>query len=219
MPEPVETMTVAELMSRSGVKFGTSGARGLVASMTDEVCYVYTTGFLQHLGARGEVAPGAPVAIAGDLRSSTPRIMSAVCRAVRDMGCIPVNAGFVPTPALALYGIRHAMPSLMVTGSHIPDDRNGIKFYRRDGEILKEDEAGIRRQKVTLRPDLFDAHGALVAPYTPPAADRTAYREYRDRYLDRLSRDCLAGARIGLYEHSSVAAEVIGELATHGCLE
>jgi phosphomannomutase len=30
----------------------------------------------------------------------------------------------------------------MVTGSHIPDDRNGIKFYRPAGEMLKDDEAG-----------------------------------------------------------------------------
>ena len=31
----------------------------------------------------------------------------------------------------------------MVTGSHIPFDRNGLKFYRPEGEITKADEAGI----------------------------------------------------------------------------
>jgi len=31
----------------------------------------------------------------------------------------------------------------MVTGSHIPADRNGIKFTKRSGEILKSDEPGI----------------------------------------------------------------------------
>ncbi|MGO7770887.1 hypothetical protein ACC736_39275, partial [Rhizobium ruizarguesonis] len=31
----------------------------------------------------------------------------------------------------------------MVTGSHIPADRNGIKFYLPDGEIDKSDEADI----------------------------------------------------------------------------
>ncbi|MCB0384946.1 MAG: hypothetical protein KDD43_06105, partial [Bdellovibrionales bacterium] len=30
--------------------------------------------------------------------------------------------------------------TIMVTGSHIPDDRNGIKFNLSDGEILKHDE-------------------------------------------------------------------------------
>ena len=36
-------------MDSSGVAFGTSGARGLVSAMTDEVCYTYTRGFLQYL--------------------------------------------------------------------------------------------------------------------------------------------------------------------------
>jgi phosphomannomutase len=31
----------------------------------------------------------------------------------------------------------------MVTGSHTPFDRNGINFYRVDGEISKADEAVI----------------------------------------------------------------------------
>ena len=34
-----------DLMEQSGVKFGTSGARGLADAMTDEVCHAYTSGF------------------------------------------------------------------------------------------------------------------------------------------------------------------------------
>jgi phosphomannomutase len=32
---------------------------------------------------------------------------------------------YVPTPALALDGSAHGMPSLMVTSSRIPTERNG----------------------------------------------------------------------------------------------
>ena len=50
---------IDELMSRSGVRFGTSGARGLVAEMTDEVCYAYTAAFLQAVaGSSGGVVLG-----------------------------------------------------------------------------------------------------------------------------------------------------------------
>ena len=54
------------------------------------------------------------------------------------------------------------MPSLMVTGSHIPDDRNGIKFHRTTGEVLKTDEAGIARQTLTQDPSRFTADGRLI---------------------------------------------------------
>jgi len=36
----------------------------------------------------------------------------------------------------------------MVTGSHIPDDRNGIKFNKCAGEVLKSDEKGMSSQIV-----------------------------------------------------------------------
>ena len=127
---------IAGLMERSGVGFGTSGARGLAHAMTDLVCYAYTAGFLDYLSSRGEVAAGDRVALAGDLRPSTPRIMRVCARAIADRGFVPVNCGFIPTPAVTCWAMGEGLASIMVTGSHIPDDRNGIKFNRPAGEIL-----------------------------------------------------------------------------------
>ncbi len=207
-----EQIVIADLMEQSGVGFGTSGARGLVADMTDRVCYAYTLGFLQYLAEQGEVVAGSQVAIAGDYRSSSPRIMGAAALAIKSLGYEPVNCGFIPTPALALYGIKHAIPSLMVTGSHIPDDRNGIKFNRPDGEILKRDEAAICTQRVEIPAALFSHEGMLkIAPGLPQESPQ-AYRIYIQRYLDFLPADALQGCRIGLYEHSSVARQAMGEI-------
>ncbi len=61
-------MLIGDLMARSGVKFGTSGARGLAHDMTDRVCYAYTSGFLQHLVGSGCLTSGGGVGIAGDFR-------------------------------------------------------------------------------------------------------------------------------------------------------
>ena len=67
-------LKIQDLMVQSGVKFGTSGARGLASDMTDLVCNAYTKGFLQHLESIGEIAEGGTdVAIAGDFRPSTDR--------------------------------------------------------------------------------------------------------------------------------------------------
>jgi len=200
-------MYIGELMTESGVIFGTSGARGVAADMTDRVCYAYAVGFLQYLMKGGLLNKGQPVGLAGDHRPSTERIMAACARAVSDLGCRPRNFGRIPTPALASFGIANGMPTMMVTGSHIPDDRNGIKFNLPSGEILKEDEAGIRRQQVVLPSGLFDAEGNLVPGQASclPAEEPVALDDYVARYLDFFPADCLEGARIGVYEHSSVA--------------
>ena len=201
-------LTVDAIMAQSGVQFGTSGARGEVVAMTDYVCHAYTTGFLQHLTDLGEFAPGTRVALAGDLRPSTPRIMVACAQAIRDMGGEPVNCGFVPTPALALYAFGQGIPSIMVTGSHIPDDRNGIKFYRPKGEVLKEDEAGMRGQVIAPAPGRFDGEGMLVSPAALPDLVDVG-GAYVQRSVDFFGADALAGLHIGIYQHSAVGRDIL----------
>ncbi len=207
-----ESTSIADLMAESGVGFGTSGARGLVDAMSDRVCYLYTRGFLQYLRSQMDIAPGDRVVIAGDLRVSTPRIMAACAKAIQDGGYQPINCGFVPTPAIALYAMGRGLASLMVTGSHIPDDRNGIKFYRPTGEILKRDESGIKQQAVSFDSEAFDVRGALISPFEPPAVESQAVTEFRDRYLGVFPDGCLAGTRIGVYEHSSVVRDLLGDI-------
>lgn len=205
------TLSVAALMADSGVAFGTSGARGLVTAMTDEVCFAYVCGFLQHMADIGQFAPGGSVAIAGDLRPSTPRILAACAAAIRHMGGDVAYCGFVPSPAVAAYGFAHAVPSLMVTGSHIPDDRNGIKFNRTDGEVLKPDELAMRAQTVTL-PDLFDDGGMLIQPVDRSVdcgAPIDAPAPYVARYIDFFGPEALRGTKLGIYEHSAVGRDVL----------
>jgi phosphomannomutase len=207
----MSTPTVRDLMEESGVAFGTSGARGLVTAMTDRVCYGYTRGFLSYLADVGEFSAGVEVALAGDLRPSTLRILAACAEAIRDAGGVPVFCGHVPTPALAAYAFARRIPSLMVTGSHIPDDRNGIKFHRAAGEILKDDEAGMSRQSTALDPVKFSADGALRDPAPlPPVRDVEA--DYVCRYVDFFGSDALSGLTVGLYQHSAVGRDVIARI-------
>ncbi len=212
MSEKSEAIAIADLMSHSGVGFGTSGARGLAEAMTDRVCYLYTIGFLQYLEKIDAIRPGDAVAVAGDYRPSTPRIMAAAIAAIEQIGYVPINCGNIPSPAVAYFAIGERIASLMVTGSHIPDDRNGIKFNKPDGEVLKSDEAGIKEQVVSVERALFDDQGAFVEPHPLPAENNTAYRRYVSRYLDFFPANCLAGSRVLVYEHSSVAASAMTEI-------
>lgn len=205
---------IRDLMQSCGVKFGTSGARGLASEMSDRVCYTYTRGFLQYLEQTGELKQnGESVAVAGDLRPSTGRIMTAVAKAALDMGYVPVNCGRVPSPAVALYGLENGCPAIMVTGSHIPADRNGIKFNKCSGEILKSDESAITSQSVSLPENLFDEAGAFVnVSYQLPAEDLSAGERYVARYTEAFPADCLAGKKIGIYQHSAVGRELLVDI-------
>jgi len=194
-------------MKLSGVAFGTTGARGLAVEMTDPVCYAYTVGFLQYLEESGELKKGASVAVAGDLRPGTGRIMGAVARAAEDLGYVPVNCGRIPSPAVVLYSLANRCPSVMVTGSHISEDRNGIKFNKCTGEILKYDEEQIRKQVVEVDESIFTEEG-----FPLPEECIDARIDYVNRYLHTFPENCLQGRTIGIYQHSAVGRDILIEI-------
>lgn len=189
-----------EVIAASAVRFGTSGARGLVAELTDEVCFAYALAFLHACGG----APGGRVALGMDLRPSSPRIAAACAAAIRHAGLTADFCGCLPTPALAHYALRQGMPAIMVTGSHIPYDRNGIKFYGAAGEIGKGDEAAILAAAAPLPAALS------IAPLPP--ANPAAGAAYLRRYLDFFPAGALAGLRLGFYQHSSAARDLLSDL-------
>ena len=209
-------ISIQELMERSGVAFGTSGARGLATAMTDSVCYAYAKGFLQYLESIGEIKrAGERVAVGGDFRPSTTRVMEAVCRAADDLGYRAVNCGKIPSPAVALFGFERSILSIMVTGSHIPDDRNGIKFNKCGGEVLKSDEKGMSSQVVELDDALFGADGNFAKPAAPHEVSPEAGENYAMRYLNFFAHDALRGVRVGVYQHSAVGRDVLVKIFSH----
>ena len=156
--------------------------------------------------------------IAGDLRPSTDRIMRACAQAIIDSGCQAENAGKIPTPALIAHAIAKRSAGVMVTGSHIPFDRNGIKINKSVGEVLKSDEAGIIRAVEGVRAEEysrsataspFDACGMLKRVPELPPLDGAAEASYLRRYVNCFSRSGLAGLRVIVYQHSAVGRDIL----------
>lgn len=176
-------------------KFGTSGLRGLVTELTEALVADYVRAFL------AACPVGSGVFVAQDLRPSSPRIAATVIATLRAAGLYVTDCGTVPTPALALAAMRAGAGAIMVTGSHIPVNRNGLKFYLPTGEIAKTDEEAI-----------VAAVGQKVPPASLPgpltaAADCGA--AFVARYAAAFGPDALAGLKIGVYEHSSVARDLM----------
>ena len=217
--------------------FGTSGLRGLVSDMTDREVAINSAGFVRFLESQGELPAGAPVAIGEDLRArcsatgldSSPRIARAVAQACAEAGHPVIHCGQLPTPALAYWASldqpeqgKRPMPAIMITGSHIPSDRNGVKFYKLRGEVLKSDEPAIlaavkgerqRQAALSLGASPFDQAGTYRTP--PPGLPTTpaAKQAYLQRYLAVFGQGRpLAGRRLVFFEHSAVGRDLIVEL-------
>ena len=200
--------------------FGTSGLRGLVTDITDLEAYINVKAALRYFANIDDIRAGEGVIIAGDLRPSTDRIMRACAQAIIDSGCQLENAGKIPTPALIAYAVSTKRAGVMVTGSHIPFDRNGIKVNKSVGEVLKSDEAGIIREVDRVRREeygrsaaesAFDAAGMLKRARDLPPIDCSAEETYVRRYLRSFSRG-FSGLRILVYQHSAVGRDILSRI-------
>jgi phosphomannomutase len=205
--------------------FGTSGLRGLVKDISDLEAYINVKGALRYFSEIGDIRAPSVVLLAGDLRPSTDRIMRACAQAIVDAGHQVQSAGNIPTPALISRAIGTGRAGVMVSGSHIPFDRNGIKLNKSVGEVLKQDEPGITRQVERVRAEeyrrveaasIFDRSGMLKRSPILPPLDRAAEEAYVRRYLQSFSRGGLFGLRVLVYQHSAVGrdilARILGEL-------
>ncbi len=189
-------LTLQDMATQSGVAFGTSGARGKVADMTPDLCHAYATAFINAV-----VPKASSIVLGHDLRPSSPEIAAACAAAIESLGMSVIYGGALPTPALALYAAQNGSPAIVVTGSHIPFDRNGIKFYKEDGEISKSDERAMLDFLVGLPKQ-------LKLPKLP-APDPRVEQAYLDRYIRFFGANALQGETIAVYEHSSVARDVL----------
>jgi phosphomannomutase len=185
----------------NSLKFGTSGLRGLAVELVGDESRRYAAAFLMHLRTGGDIKE---VLVGRDLRDSSPAISASVISALTAAGVTVVDLGEVPTPALALEAMRCKAPAIMVTGSHIPADRNGLKFYVAEGEIEKADEAGI-----------LAALGPAPEGQGAATDEPEALRRYKARYAAMLPLGALKGWRVGVWEHSSVMRDLMIEVLDH----
>jgi len=218
------------------LRFGTSGRRGLVADLTALEVYINALAELEYLQSlsrsQGGIVRGDEFYFACDLRPSSSGmvkeraerggLVQAIAQAIADSGMVPVFLGRVPTPAVASYAFNLGKGSMMVTGSHIPFDRNGYKTNTAEGELLKRDEAPIQVQVERVRARIysqratesaFNSSGMFcdrsrgVSPASPQAAGA-----YLHRYADFFSGQTLRGMRLLVYQHSAVGRDLLVEL-------
>jgi phosphomannomutase len=207
------------------LRFGTSGRRGEIKDLTQLEVYINLTAELEFLQAlpreQGGIARGEEFYFARDLRPSSPHIAGSAVRAIGDAGFQPVNLGAIPTPALTYYALSRGRGSVMITGSHIPFDRNGYKVNTSAGELLKEHEdpvnARVRmvRERVYGQPfgdSPFDETGLLKAGARELPAETDAGRvNYISRYTSFFGPE-LAGMRLLVYQHSAVGRDILVEI-------
>ncbi|MDN4478140.1 phosphoglucosamine mutase [Demequina sp. SYSU T00039] len=148
--------------------FGTDGVRGLAnRDLTAELAVDLSVAAAHILGERGEFSGHRPVAVLGrDTRLSGEFLGAAVAAGLASAGVDVLDAGVLPTPAVAyLTAATGADLGVVISASHNPMPDNGIKFFARGGHKLDDsvEEAIERRLGEPWERPTGDAVGRIVA--------------------------------------------------------
>lgn len=135
-------MSLMKLKSGTDIR-GT--AIGENCELNDEAVEKIALGFLTFLNAKTNVEPEhMTVCIGHDSRISAPRIKAALIRVLGAYGVKCLDCGLSSTPAMFMVTVdTDCTASIQITASHHPYDKNGLKFFTREGGFEAEDIGAI----------------------------------------------------------------------------
>ena len=121
------------------------GIEGQHVNLTEDVCRNIGRGFAVWLKNRLQKDTLA-VAVGRDSRLSGEALCGWICGAMAEQGIQVTNIGMASTPAMFMSTVTGDHPfdaSVMITASHLPFNRNGFKFFTKDGGLEKQDISSI----------------------------------------------------------------------------
>lgn len=135
-------MELAKLQNGSDIRgVASEGIAGQPVNLTDEAVFHLAAGFICWLQKRlGKEQ--VRVGVGRDSRISGPRILENVRKAAEYCGAALYDTGLASTPAMFMSTITEGFGydgAIMITASHLPFNRNGLKFFVQEGGLESSD--------------------------------------------------------------------------------
>ncbi len=158
-------------------------AMGENAVLTKEVALCIGGAFVTWLSERtGKYAPQLTVAIGRDSRITGPELLAACAEGMARAGAKVWDFGMCTTPAMYMSLLTEgfmADASVMVTASHHPSDRNGLKFFLPTG--------GINATELSMILSIAQSTAPVACPHQP-IEKRDFLPVYKEQLKDRVRR-------------------------------
>ena len=170
-----------------GVALAVAG--GKPVNLTEEAVGRIAAFFVRWLAARlGRAAEGLRIGVGRDSRVTGPALQGATLAALSGAGAQAFDCGMASTPAMFMGTVFPDCAldgAIMLTASHLPAERNGMKFFTRDGGLDKGDITALLEGAAEL--DLPAGAGA--------AAPLPLMERYTAFLREKIAADCGGGDR------------------------
>ncbi len=150
------------------------GVAGEPVTLTEVEVQRITAAFAKWLADKSKVpVEDITIGLGRDSRISGEALMTAAAHGIQHMGATAYNCGITSTPSMFMSTIFEETQytgGIMITASHLPFNRNGLKFFTKDGGLDKPDIKAI----LTACEDALEAPKATGSIPTFDLVDRYA---------------------------------------------
>lgn len=155
-------MDYSKFKSGSDIRGYALGDESNPLFMSDEMIMRSTAAFISWLSKRlGK--DNLYISVGHDSRLSAERIKNAVIRTLVSHGISVCDCGLCSTPAMFMTTVEMGCDgAVQITASHHPKDRNGLKFFTRDGGLDGSDIGDILADASALGSPLGSGNGECV---------------------------------------------------------
>lgn len=154
----MEIQNITKLQNGSDIRgIAMEGVEGEAINLTQDMAMKMAYSFSKWLKAKTKKA-SLKVAVGRDSRLTGPNLAQAVCLGLVSDGGHVYDCGIATTPAMFMTTLDPEMDcdgAVMITASHLPFNRNGIKLFTKDGGLNKEDITEILTQAETILTDFL----------------------------------------------------------------
>ena len=119
------------------------GVEGEAVNLTEDAGNVIGGGFARWLAdKKGKKVQELRIGIGHDSRITADSLFAAAAKGISATGAKVYDCGLVSTPSMFMTTVFDEFAfdgSVMITASHLPFNRNGYKFFDRDGGLEHDD--------------------------------------------------------------------------------
>ena len=168
MPDLFES-TYKPLQNGSDVRGIAITAGSEQKNLTPEIAAHIAGAFVTYLARKTAKSPEAlRIGVGHDSRLTAGELKSSILRGLAPASVF--DCGLVSTPAVFLSTVlpqSHFDGALMITASHLPFNRNGIKFFTRDGGLEASEVKALLQEAAVLAAKVPERTAAKAAPAVP----------------------------------------------------
>jgi phosphomannomutase len=158
------------------------GVKDELVNLTPEVAKILGRAFVKWLSGKvNKTSTELIVAVGRDSRLSGPALMSATLDGITDGGSQANDFGMASTPAMFVSTITAGFEcdgAIMLTASHLPFNRNGLKFFTAQGGLEKQDISDILALAATNKFEIAAVKGKI--------ANRDFMSVYANQFVEQI---------------------------------